>query len=356
MPGRGAAGAADPRRPRASLAAQPTPATPWPSSARRCCRKWPASTATANSSATFTDRRGSLFDQLFGAFENDQNDGIATRGEEFTGYAGYETMRTVCVRKVDGYYWPISYSTLVEYAGNDLSTCQAQCPGMDVDLYYYDNPGQEPEQMVNLQGMPYSSLPTAFAYRTSYDPANQLQAAGELRLDQAQRAGRRHQPGDGQLSTAQTFPLPMRDPRRATDGDGRCRWRPPTMSIIPLPRPRPAAPGEAPKPVVVQQAANDADRDRDVRRQARQDSRSRHALRPNSGSRDLSSGPSSRPVSASRSGWNSALPLRPDFAFSALVQADQVVSSHGSGGSSSPRMRDELAVFLGGRVDEIGRR
>ena len=41
-------------------------------------------------------------------------------------------------------------------------------PGLDVDLYYYDNPGQEPEQMVNLQGEPYKSLPTAFAYRTDY--------------------------------------------------------------------------------------------------------------------------------------------------------------------------------------------
>ena len=56
----------------------------------------------------------------------------------------------------------------------------------------------------------------------------------------------------------QIFPLPMRDPRRATDA---------TVVIakanfvdIPLPRPRPAAPGEAPKPVVVKQASNDAER------------------------------------------------------------------------------------------------
>ncbi len=41
---------------------------------------------------------------------------------------------------------------------------------MDVDLYYYRNPGQEPEQMINLYGEPYTSLPTAFAYRTAYAP------------------------------------------------------------------------------------------------------------------------------------------------------------------------------------------
>ncbi len=45
---------------------------------------------------------------------------------------------------------------------------------------YYDNPGQEPEQMVNLQGEPYTALPTAFAYRTAYDRANSCKTAGEL--------------------------------------------------------------------------------------------------------------------------------------------------------------------------------
>src|SRR3569833_3038745 len=121
-------------------------------------------------------QRGGLFDQLFGSVEDtfggsEGGDGVSTRGDEFSGYQGYDTIRTVCVRKVDGYYWPISYSTLIDYAQNDLIECQSQCPGMDVDLYYYATPGQEPEQMVNLEGVPYKSLPTAFAYRTSYDPS-----------------------------------------------------------------------------------------------------------------------------------------------------------------------------------------
>ena len=42
--------------------------------------------------------------------------------------------------------------------------CQAQCPGADVDLYYYDNPGQEPEQMVNsLRRALYRRCPTPLA-------------------------------------------------------------------------------------------------------------------------------------------------------------------------------------------------
>ena len=45
--------------------------------------------------------------------------------------------------------------------------------------------------------------------------------------------------------------------------------------------------------------------------------------RPRSGSRCFSSGPCSRPVSASRKGWNSALPLRPVGAFSASIQSEK---------------------------------
>src|SRR3569623_1214675 len=120
--------------------------------------------------ASQPQQRGSLFDQLFGAFEDNFGDGVSTRGDEFSGEQGYNTLRTVCVRKVDGYYWPISYSTLIDYAQNDLIDCQAQCPGMDVDLYYYANPGQEPEQMVNLEGVPYKSLPTAFDYSKTFVP------------------------------------------------------------------------------------------------------------------------------------------------------------------------------------------
>jgi hypothetical protein len=164
----------------------------------------------------------------------------------------------VCVRKVDGYYWPISYSTLIDYAQNDLLECQAQCPGMDVDLYYYDNPGQEPDQMINLQGVPYKSLPTAFAYRTTYDPNNTCKPKvdyGSINLAALPDGSSRAMISfDGQI-----FPLPIRDPRRPTEATVVNVARADYVDI-PLPRPRPAAPGEAPKPVVVKQASNDPER------------------------------------------------------------------------------------------------
>ncbi|MEQ1900141.1 MAG: DUF2865 domain-containing protein [Devosia sp.] len=206
----------------------------------------------SRSSATVNreTRRGNLFDQLFDVFN-----GVGTRGDDFSGFGDYETIRTVCVRKVDGYYWPISYSTLIEYAPDDLSQCIAQCPGMDVDLYYYDNPGQEPEQMISLSGEPYSSLPAAFAYRTSYDRANSCKTGvtyGSISLAALDTGASRAMINFGDL----IFPLPLRDPRRTTEAT--------VVSVqeasyvnVPLPRPRPAAPGETPKPVVVVQAAAD---------------------------------------------------------------------------------------------------
>lgn len=212
----------------------------------------------SSASSQQQQRRGNLFDQLFGAFEDNFGDGTSTRGDAFSGSAGYETIRTVCVRKSDGYYWPISYSTLVDYAQNDLLECQAQCPNTDVDLYYYDNPGQEPEQMINLSGQAYTSLPTAFAYRTAYDPVNTCKTKvdyGSINLAVLDDGSSRAMISfDGVL-----FPLPMRDPRRATEATV-VSVTAKTFVDIPLPRPRPAAPGEEPKPVVVRQAANAPER------------------------------------------------------------------------------------------------
>ena len=209
---------------------------------------------SSRSRAGVTERdRGNLFDQLFDMF-----DGVDTRGDEFAGYAGYETVRTVCVRKVDGYYWPVSYSTLVAYAPNDLTACMEQCPGMDVDLYYYDNPGQGPEQMINLQGQRYVDLPTAFAYRSTYDTANSCKPKvnyGAIGLVAMDDGSNRAMITYGEA----TFPLPMRDPRRQSQVTV---VQAATVAYVdvPLPRPRPAAPGEEPKPVVVQQAANEPER------------------------------------------------------------------------------------------------
>lgn len=81
----------------------------------------------------------------------------------------YGTYRTLCVRTCDGYYFPISFSTVPGHFAADQLTCQSMCPGAEVNLYVYHNPGEDPSQMVSIDGQPYSALPTAFRYRSEYD-------------------------------------------------------------------------------------------------------------------------------------------------------------------------------------------
>ncbi len=79
-----------------------------------------------------------------------------------------------------------------------------------------------------------------------------------------------------------------------------------------------------------------------------EDSRARDALRPTSGNSALSSGPCSRPVkAASRSGWNSPLPLRPVAAFSASVHFDQVGFVPRLGRQQVFRLREIVAILVG---------
>jgi hypothetical protein len=93
-------------------------------------------------------------------------------------YAGRGTFRTLCVRTCDGYYFPISFSTTRQQFANDAQTCSAMCPGAAAELYVHANPGGSPQDMVSLTNQPYSSLDTAFRYRTNLDPSCSCKPAG----------------------------------------------------------------------------------------------------------------------------------------------------------------------------------
>lgn len=81
------------------------------------------------------------------------------------------TYRTLCVRRCDGYYFPISFSTVHSHFARDEQVCRARCPGTDVALYVHRNPGEDSDAMVSLAGEPYTVLPTAYRYRQEYDAA-----------------------------------------------------------------------------------------------------------------------------------------------------------------------------------------
>lgn len=174
-----------------------------------------------------------FFDDLFNALSGNNGGSQAIIIEEER--PSYHTLRSVCVRKSDGYYWPVSFATVSNYLGNDALVCSAQCPGADVDLYYYSNPGQEPKDMVNLAGESYAALPNAFAYRSEYNTENNCKAqteAGRLEIVELEGTSRTF------LSVADiTIPMPIRDPRHMTQTIVA------EIVHVPLPRRRPAEPG-----------------------------------------------------------------------------------------------------------------
>jgi hypothetical protein len=76
------------------------------------------------------------------------------------------TYHTVCVRTCDGYYFPISYSTMADRFADDENTCHRLCPAADVALYSFRNPGEDMSAAVSTTGQLYTALPAAFHYRT----------------------------------------------------------------------------------------------------------------------------------------------------------------------------------------------
>lgn len=72
--------------------------------------------------------------------------------------------RTMCVRSCDGYMWPVSFSTSKSNLGVDEKVCRNSCAA-PTRLYYYENPGQEPSEMVDRRGRSYNRLPTAWRFQ-----------------------------------------------------------------------------------------------------------------------------------------------------------------------------------------------
>jgi Protein of unknown function (DUF2865) len=119
--------------------------------------------------------RGGFFENLFGP-----GPGTILGGPPDT---GGDTYRTLCVRTCDGYYFPISYSTQPARFPEDEKTCQAMCPNAEVTLYTHRNPGEDVNQAISTAGRNYTELPTAFAYRKTFNPSCSCKAAGQTWAD-----------------------------------------------------------------------------------------------------------------------------------------------------------------------------
>jgi len=103
---------------------------------------------------------------LFGMFLRDYTRDPYMTEQQGMGF--YGTYRTLCVRTCDGFFWPISFSTVQTHFGYDERLCQSSCPTSDVALYVHRNPGESPDEAMSLAGQPLSQLPNAFLYRREF--------------------------------------------------------------------------------------------------------------------------------------------------------------------------------------------
>jgi hypothetical protein len=114
--------------------------------------------------ASKRDAASNPFAMLFGGGEDTDRRGPANQ----FGNLGFATYRTLCVRLCDGYYFPVSFSTLPNHFERDAQACQSHCAAK-AELFYHQNPGGAVEQMVSFgTQQPYTSLKTAFRYRKEF--------------------------------------------------------------------------------------------------------------------------------------------------------------------------------------------
>jgi len=133
-------------------------------------------TKVASKQPAKKSRRRTLLEQVFGV-KTYSDRGLGRYGEDIEGdaslFSRYGTYRTLCVRKSDGYYFPISFSTVPQRFDYDEELCRNMCPSSDVDLYIHRMPSQDSEDMVAYRSeIPYAQEPFAFAYRKSHNPEN----------------------------------------------------------------------------------------------------------------------------------------------------------------------------------------
>ena len=103
----------------------------------------------------------------FSSLWQDDDSGGGTYGNRYN-QLPFATYRTLCVRLCDGYYFPVSFSTLPNHFGRDAQACQSKCVA-PTELYFHQNPGAGVDDMVAFStNTRYTELKTAFRYRKEY--------------------------------------------------------------------------------------------------------------------------------------------------------------------------------------------
>jgi hypothetical protein len=112
-------------------------------------------------------RRDAAKNPFASLFGNEDSDSARGAPNQF-GNLPFATYRTLCVRLCDGYYFPVSFSTLPNHFARDSELCTSRCAA-PAELFYHQNPGGAVEQMVSVTSQqPYTSLKSAWRYRKEY--------------------------------------------------------------------------------------------------------------------------------------------------------------------------------------------
>ena len=116
---------------------------------------------------------GNFFENLFGVQTTPSGADVPLSG----------TYRTLCVRTCDGYYFPVSYSTVPSKFADDERLCQRMCPATEAVLYTHRNPGEDVTRAVSATGGLYTQLPNAFSYRKAFNNACSCRMPGQSWAD-----------------------------------------------------------------------------------------------------------------------------------------------------------------------------
>lgn len=124
--------------------------------------------ARNNCGANYADQARRRSGGGAGGFWQDEESVSSNGWNPQSATGGAATYRTICVRLCDGYYFPVSFSTLPSHFGQDAESCQSRCAAPS-ELFYYPNPGGSVDQSVALTSQePYTKQKFAFRYRKEY--------------------------------------------------------------------------------------------------------------------------------------------------------------------------------------------
>ena len=150
------------------------------------------------------------------------------------------------MRSCDGYYFPISFSTIPNKFADDQRTCQRECPATDAQLYTYRNPGEDINQAVSIGGQPYTALPAAFQYRKEFNAACSCRKPGQSWADALKNADDSTTLESGDIVVTDQNAKALSQPPQPT---------PPKGTKPPKPGATAAAPGSTPAAVAAMPVA-----------------------------------------------------------------------------------------------------